>query len=312
MKTFTTYLSLFFAGINFAQQIDSIKPKALAFVIKANIGFIRSNKIAFTDAQWGRMTPGFQVPDSFQVNPNGSNQFETEEDDTYNTFSFSMITNKDHLSGKKYRFTATIHLGIGPEAQVSRYWFRENKQVIDTLFSNQTGSPYSVYGTKRQDIQKYYKSKSYMVGIGERFALRPDRIFQFETGLDLFFLFAASSEVKTALTESYRIEGVSENSYTSPISAPSLNSPQITEYSAKMEKGLLICVPLDISFALSKKNAVLKRIRLGLEVNYGLAFQFTKGQTNWNESRSWAFNLRYEFYRFNRHFLSKSQKQAPN
>ncbi|AEA45861.1 hypothetical protein [Fluviicola taffensis] len=295
MKTHIVCLFLLITGINFAQQKDSLQSNIPAYIIKTSIGGIGLNKIAFTDAEWERMTPGFQVPDSFQVNTDGVDQFDSAADDFYSIVSFSFINNKEKRAGKKFQTKTTIHLGGGPEAKVSKYWFHENRTVIDTLFSNQTGNPYYVYGNKRQDIQKYYKIKSFMIGVGERFTLRPDRIFQFETGLDIFFLIGSSSEVKSAVTETYVIQGVNESNYTSPISAPSLNSPQISEYSAKMAKGLLICVPLDISFALSKKNAVLKRMRLGFEMNYGIALQFTKGKTSYNESRSWGLNFRYEF-----------------
>lgn len=312
MKAYISCFFIILSGIGLAQQKDTTKSKPLAYIIKGSVGGISANKIAFTDAQWERMTPGFQIPDSFSVNPNGNNQFVSNPDDSYSRFSFSFINNKDRMEGKRYRFMTTIHFGGGPEAQVSNYWYHENRTVIDTLFSNQTGSPYYVFGNRRQDIQKYYKVKSFMVGVGERFALRPDRIFQFETGLDVFFLIASSSQVKSSLTESYRIEGVNENAYNSPVPSPALNSPQISEYSAKTAKGLIVSIPLDISFALSKSKPFWKRVRLGLEANYGIGFQFTKGKTSYNESRSWAFNLRYEFYNFNRHFLSKPQKQASN
>jgi hypothetical protein len=312
MKALISLSFLLILGISFAQKKDSIQSEVPAYIVKASMGGISANKIAFTDAQWERITPGFQVPDSFSVNPNGNNQFTSNPDDTYSRFSFSFVNNKDKIGGKKYRFMTTIHLGGGPEAQVSKYWFHESRSVIDTLFSNQTGSPYYVFGNRRQDIQKYYKVRSFMVGVGERFALRPDRIFQFETGLDVFFLFAKPLEVKSVVSESYLIEGVNDNAYNSPIPSPVLNSPQISEYSAKSTKGLIVSIPLDISFALSKKNPFWKRMRLGLEANYGIGFQFTKGKTSYNESRSLAFNLRYEFYHFNRHFLSKRQTPASN
>lgn len=312
MKDLITSLFLLITGINFAQQKDSLQSKVPAYTFKVRIGGINANNIAFTDAQWERMIPGFQTPDSFQVNPNGVDQFESDVDDFHSMISFSFINNKEKRAGKKFQTRTTIHLGGGPEARASKYWFRENRTVIDTLFSNQTGNPYFVYGNKRQDIQKYYKVKSFMIGAGERFALRPDRIFQFETGIDLFFLIATPSEVKSSVTESYVIEGVNESNYTSPIPAPSLNSPQISEYSAKMAKGLLICIPFDISFALSKKNSFWKKARLGMEVNYGLAFQFTKGKTSYNESRSFGFNLRYEFSDIRKPFRLSHQKPVSN
>ncbi len=308
MKTFIPFLFLVITTVSFSQKQDSIKPKAISYVFKANIGIINPNKIAFSDAGWHRLTPGFQVPDSFQVNPNGADYLGKELDDTYNVFSFYFVNSKEKWADKNVKFSTTIHFGFGPEAQTSGYWFHENKTVIDTLNSSQTGSPYYVIGNRRQDIQKYYRVKSTMIGIGERFALRPDRIFQFETGLDLYFLFAKPSVVQSQVRDNYYIEGVNENNYQPPVPAPVLNETQTADYTAKMAKGLLISVPLDISFALSKKNQFFKRVRLGFEVNYGIAFQFTPGKTSYNESKSLAFNLRYEFFEFRRPFQPKSQK----
>ncbi|TSJ48048.1 hypothetical protein [Fluviicola chungangensis] len=308
MKTFISYAFLLITGVSFSQKQDSIKGKTISYVFKAGTGVINANKIAFSDDTWDQLTPGFQIPDSFLINPNGTDYLGTKVDDGYTLFSFSFVNNKEKRAGKNFRFSTTIHFGYGPEAQVSRYWFHEIKTIIDTLNSSQTGNPYYVIGNRRQDIQKYYRVKSTMIGLGERFALRPDRIFQFETGLDVYFLFAKPSVVQSQIRDNYYVEGVNENNYQSPVPTPVLNETQTTDYTAKMAKGLLVSVPFDISFALSKKNRFFKRVRLGLEVNYGIAFQFTPGKTSCNYSKNGALNLRYEFFEFRRPFQSKSQK----
>ncbi|WP_343632588.1 hypothetical protein [Fluviicola sp.] len=307
MKAFIPCLFLLITGISFSQKNDSIKPKAIAFAVKASIGGITPNKIAFSDAGWDRLTPGFQVLDSFQVNPTGTDQFAGEPDDSYNVFSFSFLNNPKKQTGKNYRFSTTIHIGQGPEAKASKYWVRDNRTIIDTLSSGQTGTTYFVYGNRRQEIQKQYRIKSWMIGLGERFALRPGKIFQFETGLDVYMLLGKPS-VQSATWESYIVEDINGSTYQSSTPQPVLNPSQTTNYAAKMSEGLLVSIPFDISFALSKNNPFFKRIRLGLEANYGMAFQFTKGKTSYTESKSWALNLRYEFYQFRRPFQSKSQK----
>lgn len=308
MKTFIPFLFLLVTGVSFSQKQDSLNAKTISYVFKAATGVINPNKIAFSDEGWDQLTPGFQVPDSFRVNANGADYLSRKTDDNYTLFSFSFVNNTKKWAGKKFRFSTTIHFGYGPEAQVSGYWYHENKTVIDTLNSSQTGSPYYVIGNRRQDIQKYYHVKSTMIGIGERFALRPDRIFQFETGLDVYFLFAKPAVVQSQIRDNYYIEGVNENNYQAPVPAPDLNETQTADYTAKMAKGLLISVPLDISFALSKKNHFFKRVRLGFEVSHGIAFQFTPGKTSYNYSRSGLVSLRYEFFEFRRPFQPKSQK----
>ena len=308
MKAFIPCLFLLIPGISFSQKQDSIKSKVISYVFKASIGAVNANKIAFSDKGWNQLTPGFQVPDSFRLNPNGTDYLSTKANDDYTLFSFSFVNNKEKWAGKNFRLSTTIHFGYGPEAQVSKYWIHEERAIIDTLTSGQTGNPYYVVGNKRQEIQKYYQVKSTMIGVGERFALRPDRIFQFETGLDVYFLFAKPSAVKSHTRESYIIEGVYPEVYQAPTPPPVLNPEQTTGYTAKMAKGLLVSVPIDISFALSKKNQFFKRVRLGLEMNHGIAFQFTPGKTSYNYSRSWALSLRYEFFEFRSPFRPKSQK----
>jgi hypothetical protein len=308
MKAFIPCLFLLITIVSFSQKQDSIKPRTISYVFKASTGIVSPNKIAFSDEGWDKLTPGLSVPDSFRVNPNGTDYLGTKVDDDYNMFSFSFIHNKEKWADKNFRFSTTIHFGYGPEAQVSKYWIHEDRAIIDTLTSGQTGNPYYVIGNKRQEIQKYYQVKSTMIGVGEHFALRPDRIFQFETGLDVYFLFSKPSAVKSHTRESYIIEGVYPEVYQAPTLPPALTPEQTTEYPVKMAKGLLVSVPLDISFALSKKNQFFKRVRLGLEMTHGIAFQFTPGKTSYNYSRSGAISLRYEFFEFRSPFRSKSRK----
>ncbi len=93
---------------------------------------------------------------------------------------------------------------------------------------------------------------------------------------------------------------------------PVLNDPQITNYDGKSVKGMIVRVPLEFSISLSKKNQVLKRMRIGVELNVGLALQFTGGKTSSNLSSNTGLNFRYEFSKFNTRFLPKSQKPASN
>lgn len=308
MKTFIACLFLLITGLSFTQQKDSIRSKVPAFVVKGTLGASGSNKLAFTDAEWERRTPGFQIPDSFQVNPNGNDYFSSEPDNTYWMLSFSFITNKESV--KKYRWMTTVHVGLGPETSTNKYWFHENRKVLDTLTSNQSGDSYYVVGNRRQDIQKSYRSKSTLIGIGEHFATSPENVFQFETGLDVLFLIN-STVTQSALTESYLIEGIVQGNYVT-LNPPVINDPQITNYDGKSVKGMIIRVPLELSVPLSVKNQVLKRMRIGVELNIGLALQFTRGKTSSNLSSNTGLNFRYEFSKFNTRFLSKRQKPAWN
>ncbi|WP_341904386.1 hypothetical protein [Fluviicola taffensis] len=305
--------SIFLISIaGFAQKNDSIKSKRFpAYIIKSSLGIHSNNNLTFTNAEWERRTPGVSVPDSFQVNSNGEDHFNADPYKLYWMHSISLIQNKEKQAGRNYRFTTLFHLGIGPEIRADKYWFHENREVLDTLISLQTGDPYYVMGNRRQDIQKSYRSKSTMLGFGEHFATNPESIFQFETGVDVFAMFN-SSITESYVKDSYIIEGVTSGSYNSLSPQPVLNEPQSISHKGRTLYGILLRLPLELSVPLSYKNPVLKRMRLGVELNIGVTMYFTKGKTNFLAGGNSGVNFRYEFYEVNRHFLSKRQKPVSN
>jgi hypothetical protein len=312
MRNFLLFSISLLSLSGFAQKKDSIQSKRFpAYIIKTSLGIHGNSPITFTDVEWERRTPGVSVPDSFQINPNGEDNFSTSPYKLYWMQSISIIQNKEKQAGRKYRFTTLFHLGIGPEIRADKYWFHENREVIDTLISLQTGDPYYVVGNRRQDIQKSYRSKSTLLGFGEHFATNPENIFQFETGLDVFLMFN-SNVTESYVKDSYVVEGITPGSYNSLSPQPVLNAPQSISHKGKALYGLFLRLPLELSVPLSYKNPVLKRMRLGVELNVGLAMYFTRGKTNFSATGNSGVNFRYEFYEFNTHFLSKRQKPASN
>lgn len=292
-------------------QEESAKPPAVStFILKGTMGITGLAQLSFTDAEWDRMTPGFPVTTSFQVNPNGTDHFSKYRENDYWMLSFSFINNKEKAAGKNYRLTTTLHFGLGQESIANRYWLFENRQVIDTVVSNQTGAAYPVLGNRRQEIQKSYRIKSTMIGIGEHVATNPEGILQFETGLDVFFSFA-SAHVNAYFSDSYLIEGLGDGTYAYPVPAD-LAGKQVTEYAEKTTCGLILRVPLELSVPLSRKNTVLKRMRIGCEWNFGVTMLFTRNRTNYSWYSNAGLNFRYEFYRFRSPFRSKYQKQVSN
>lgn len=310
MKFQIFFLASLISVCAFAQEQEAKAPAAPAFILKGTFGMIANARLSFTDSEWQRMTPDLAVPESFQVNPNGTDYFKKAIENDYWMLSFSFVNHQYKAVEKKYRFTTTIHVGLGPESIANKYWFRENRQVIDTLYSNQSGNVYPVIGNRRQDLQKSYRIKSQMIGIGQHFATNPEGILQFETGLDVFFAYATAN-VMSYSNDRYLIEGADPATYNYQAPAD-LAGAQTAEHKAKTTRGLIIRIPLEISIPLSRKNAVLKRMRLGCELNTGLTIWFTKGKTNYSLYSNSGLNFRYEFYRFKSPFRSKSQKQASN
>jgi hypothetical protein len=298
MRTYAALLSIFVTGISFSQQKDSVKTKTPAFIIKLTHGFTNSSNFNFTNSEWKRMTPGFDVPDSLKSNTNVYqynylHSFSTVSSSPYYMFSFALINNKEKQVGKKYRTTTTFNLGYGPELRAQKVWNNENSQVIDTLISTQTGNSYYVNGTRTQTISKNYRSKSIAFGVGQHISTNPNRLFMFETGLDVLCLLSIVSEIKAIYTDDYTINGIPSDSgygYPSPITSTS----HIEEFGGQLIAGMIVRIPLDMSLALSKKNPVMKRMRIGGELNPGLGMQFTKGRTTNNFSISGGMNFRFQ------------------
>ena len=298
MRISIVLLSVLISGIGFSQQKDSLKTKTPRFVVKMTHGMTNRNQFDFTNSEWEKMTPGFSIPDSLKANPSNhyGQNIHSFTNDSYYMFSFGLINGKNHQAGKKYRTTTTFHLGYGPQMVSSKFWNHEVKHVIDTLISSQTGDAYYVTGVRRQDASKEYKSQSIVFGVGQHFATNPERIFQFETGVDLLCAISVMSEVRASFSDWYTFEGLPEsNNYPSYQQPSNITPSDFRKYAGKTVAGLIMRVPLEMSFKLSRKNPVISRMRIGAELNPGLAMQFTKGQTSNNFSMSGGMNFRFAF-----------------
>ncbi|MNU81489.1 hypothetical protein D3C71_711490 [compost metagenome] len=296
MKTYIQYLFVLLSGFSFAQQKDSTRQKPPAFIIKFTHGMNNSSEFGFTHSEWGKMTPDFQVPDSLSPGglgyfPNNIENVSSFSSDSYYMLSFSLINNKEKQAGKKYRTTTTFHLGYGPQLKASKRWIHEDRQIIDTLTSSQTGTSYYVTGNRRQDLIKTYRAQSIVFGVGQHFSTNPDRIFQFETGVDLLCFMSIVSEVKLAYVDTYAVENAPANyGYQYPV----LNDPIHKNYGGKFTAGMIMRVPLDFSFKLSRKNPVMSRMRIGAELNPGMAMHFSRTLITSNFNVSGGINFRFQ------------------
>nr|WP_294860366.1 hypothetical protein [uncultured Fluviicola sp.] len=299
MKISIVLLSVLVSVISFSQQRDSLKTKTPRFIVKMTHGMTSSNQFDFTNSEWDRMTPGFQIPDSLKpgLGVNYSKNLHSFTSDSYYMFSFSFINGKDKQAGRKFQATTVIHLGYGPELRASKYWYHENIQVIDTLTSNQNGQEYYVTGNRNQTIAKTYHSRTVAFGVGQHIATNPTRVFQFETGLDLLCLISVTSKVRASYLDTYLVDGLPNynNLGNYPYTNSDPESNRSETFSGYITTGLIMRIPLEMSFKLSKKNPVLSRMRIGGELNPGLAMQFTKGKTSDNFSMSGGMNFRFAF-----------------
>ncbi len=297
MKTYIQYLFVLLSGFSFAQQKDSVRQKVPAFIIKFTHGMNNSSEFDFSNSDWERMTPDFQVSDSLIPSGlgnyiDGTDNIHSVTNDSYYMLSFSLINNKEKQAGKKYRTTTTFHLGYGPQLRSDKRWYHEERKVIDTLTSSQNGNSYYVTANRRQDLVKTYRSQSIVFGVGQHFSTNPDRIFQFETGVDLLCFMSIVSEVKLAFVDTYTVENVPDGyGYQYPV----LNDPVHRNYDGKFAAGMIMRIPLDMSFKLSRKNPVLSNMRLGAELNPGVTMHFNQSLITSNFNISGGVNFRYQF-----------------
>lgn len=294
MKTYIQYLFVLLSGFSYGQQRDTVKQKVPGFVIKMTHGMNNRQDFDFSTRQWEKMTPGFQVPDSLKpVSPKDyPHNIHSFTNDSYYMLSFALINNKNKQAGKKYRTMTTFHLGYGPHLDASKRWSYTERQVIDTLTSSQTGTPYYVTGVRQQDVVKSYRSQSILIGVGQHFSTNPDRIFQFETGVDLLCYMSIMSKIRAVYTDWYYVENAPDQYV---YQQPATNPIMVQHYSGKLVVGMIVRVPLDISFKLSKKSPIASRMRIGMELNPGMATQFTESLMTTNFNLSGGMNFRFAF-----------------
>ena len=301
MKTCIALLSLLITGIGFSQQRDSIKPKNTRFIVKMTHGMTGDIHFDYTSDQWEKMTPGFEIPDSLKANDQNQiyfNDSRTFTSSSYYMFSFSFINNKNVNQGdRKFLATTTIHLGYGPEILSRKNWYHEDIQIIDTLNSSQTGQQFYVTGNRNQSVSKEYRSQSIVFGVGEHIATNPNRLFQFETGLDVLCLLGVSSSTRASYMDNYLVEGLPLDSNGASPAYPSqiTNESRMETFSSKVTAGLIMRVPLEMSFKLSRKSPVASRMRIGAELNPGLATVFTGSLITTNFNVSGGMNFRFAF-----------------
>jgi hypothetical protein len=298
MKSYIALLSVLITGIGYSQQKDSLKTKTPRFIVKMTHGMTNSNQFDFTNSEWNRMTPGFEIPDSLKVTHGGNymDNIHSLTSSSYYLFSFSFINGKDKQADRKFQSTTVIHLGYGPEVAASKVWYHQSIQTIDTLTSSQNGQEYYIVGNRNQTISKTYRSRTIAFGVGQHIATNPNRLFQFETGLDLLCLVSVASKVRASYLDNYSIDGFPQGndgitSYPYPIIDP--NSNRAENFLGNITTGLIMRIPLEMSFKLSKTSPVASRMRIGAELNPGLAMQFTKGKTSNNFSVSGGMNFRF-------------------
>lgn len=300
MKTYIALFSVLVSGISFSQLKDSVKSYTPRFIVKMTHGMINENSLEFTSSEWERMTPGFEIPDSLKSSSDGvdynNGDLYSVSSNQYYMFSFSFINGKDKQAGRKFLATTNIHIGYGPEVNAKKYWYHENKQVIDTLTSSQNGQEFYITGNRNQTIAKTYHATTLAIGLGQHIATNPERVFQFETGLDVLCLLSIASEVTASYIDNYSLEGVpwdGSNGY--GYQTPVLNETRYETFNGNFTAGLIMRVPLEMSFKLSKKSPIASRMRIGWELNPGLAMQFANGRVSNNFSMSGGMNFRFAF-----------------
>lgn len=252
----------------FAQKKDSTSSYVPAFIVKIAHTGIGAVPLRFSNDEWNKMTPGFTVPDSLK---NDFSFGRVMNNNLSALFTFSLINNKEKQAGKKFRTTTTFHLGIGPQLDAQKTWSNTQIQVVDTLTSSVTGTTYLVNETRTRSVGRRYQSNSLMLGIDQHFATNPNRKFQFETGLDALYFMSMNSAVYTSVSESVYYD----NPFNA-VPAPIEDMYQYEKHKGTFVSGLILRVPLDMSFYLSRKSEVCKRMRIGFELNPGLAMQFGK------------------------------------
>ncbi len=298
MRTCIALSFLLVTGIGFSQRTDSLNTKYPRYIVKMTHGMANSIEFDFTRTQWDKMTPGFDIPDSLTTGFNGvdiNEDVHTTSSNQYYLFSFSLINGAAKQTGRKFLATTTFHLGYGPEMSARKRWYHEDRQVIDTLTSNQTGQEFYIYGNRNQTIEKSYYSRSIVFGIGEHIATNPDRLFQFETGVDVLCMISLISEVRASYLDSYFVEGAPSDGSGYAYQQPILDEPRAESFSGNTKAGLIMRVPLEMSFKLSRKSPVASRMRIGAELNPGLATVFTGGLITTNFNITGGMNFRFAF-----------------
>ena len=293
MKKYLFGITLLTTTLSFGQN-DSLKNLTPRFEAKLTVGGTSSVNFYQSVDNWNKTTPMYVVPDSFSLSNENMNFF-TMGANTGLMLSFSIVNNYN----KKQRLCSktTFHFGFGPQISAFQKWNHKTVKTIDTLVSSVSGNSYYINEVRENVYQKRYTSSSIVLGIGQRISTSPNKIFRFETGIDIMYFTSFNSTYGIVWGENVSLENTL-NSPTLGSHYPQQESGTYTGTSVQGHNvsGMIIRLPLDFSFKLGHKVNILKDMRLGWEFDPGVNFLFTKGRTlSNNYNFLTAINLRYHF-----------------
>ncbi len=286
MKYFSLFLLLLASHSFLAQVNDSTLKTPNKYVLKLALHSITSANLRFTANDWSTFKNTIPIPDS--MNEYMPKDFSLSTSSGLD-FSFSMIHNYNHPT-QKFRYATTFQLGFGPRLTSNKKWNYTTSKIIDTLVSSQNGGEIYVYENRNASIVNTYNARTFFVGIGEHFLTNPNRIFQFETGLDLQFYFTYQSSIKSTYTDVASIDPTySSLGYTLSSTNPSMEQRS----KGSLKAGMILRLPLSFSFKLSKTKNHLKDMRIGFEFNPGVVLPFSKSSSIPSGNFSSALTFRY-------------------
>ncbi|MFN5983903.1 MAG: hypothetical protein ACK46Y_12095 [Fluviicola sp.] len=258
-------------------------------IVHGEYGFSGANYFSMPDEYWYSKVPGFSEPSD-------SLGFDRSNSSNYGIFINSIVKlsvekelKVSFLNQKNITSTLGIVMGIGSQNHSGLNFYKNTREIIDTLTSSQTGQNFYVFENKSEFRSASYFSNSAFFGLKSMNRTNLNRRISFGLGFELAYGFSYDNRI---------IYNVGESSYLEN-SLPEMNTQ--SDYSSTVFEGpflqsVLFNFPLEIAFRIQKKTGgIFENSAITLNVAPSLNWTFVEKTQSFNGVIGYGIGFRQVF-----------------
>lgn len=277
---------LFVLSFNLFAQ-ENVSNKKL--IVHGEYGFSEGNYFLLSDEYWYSKIPNFTPPaDSLGFEKSNSYNFGIFINSTVK-LSIEKELTIPFLSNKNIVSTLGLTMGVGSRNHAGLNFYKNTRQIIDTLTSSQTSSQYFVYENKSESIEAGYYSNSAFFGLKSMNRTNINKRLSFGLGFELAYGFSYNNRIiHTTQSNAYYENSVPQMMYDSEYKS--------TIYEGPVMKSILCNFPLEIGLRIQKKSGgFFENTALTLNVIPSLNWSFIEKTQAFNGIMNYSVGIRQVF-----------------
>lgn len=258
-------------------------------IVHAEYGFSEGNYFLMSDDYWYSKIPDFTPPaDSLGFSKSNSYNLGMFINSTVK-LSLEKELKVPFLAAKNIVSTFGLTMGIGSKNYSGLNFYKNTRQLIDTLTSSQTGSQYYVYENKSENIEAAYYSNSAFFGLKSMNHTDLSKRISFGFGFELAYGFSYNDRiVHTTQSNAYYENSLPQMMYDSEYKS--------TIYQGPFLQSVLCNFPVEVGFRIQKKNGGLfENTAVTLNVVPSLNWSFVEKTQTFNGIMNYSVGIRQIF-----------------